>query len=142
VQAPRRPRLRSAAEGRALRRARMAGLALGVLTGLAGCAAEEVPAHLRVLDGDPDAGKRAIAKFGCGACHTIPGVRDADGMVGPPLIAFSRRGYIAGQLPNRPAALTRWIMDPPAVEPGTAMPNMGVSEQEARDMASYLYTLD
>ena len=54
---------------------------------------------------------------------------------------FARRAYIAGQLPNDPENLVRWIQDPQGVEPGTAMPNLGVTAAVARDMAAYLYTL-
>jgi cytochrome c1 len=54
---------------------------------------------------------------------------------------FARRSYIAGQLVNSPDNLVRWIMDPQGVEPGTAMPNLGVVPVVARDMAAYLYTL-
>ncbi len=82
-------------------------------------------AGLRV-DGNPDQGAQLIKQYRCGACHTIPGVHGANGMVGPPLIYFSRRTYIAGELPNTPDNLVRWLLDPPAVEPGTAMPNLGL----------------
>jgi hypothetical protein len=62
-------------------------------------------------------------------------------MVGPPLSNFALRAYIAGQLPNQPENLLRWLQDPQEVEPGTAMPNLGVGLSVARDMAAYLYTL-
>jgi cytochrome c1 len=62
-------------------------------------------------------------------------------MVGPPLTMFAHRAYIAGQLPNQPENLVRWIQDPQGVEPGTAMPDLGVTPAVARDMAAYLYTL-
>lgn len=88
-----------------------------------------------------DRGKQAIASYGCGACHTIPGVAVARGMVGPPLTNWARRGIIAGHLANTPDNLVAWIVDPPKYSPGTAMPRLGVSEAEARDMAAYLYTL-
>jgi hypothetical protein len=48
---------------------------------------------------------------------------------------------IAGRIPNLPDPLTRWLMDPPAMKPGTLMPNVGVSFAEARHMAAYLYTI-
>ena len=80
-------------------------------------------------------------EFGCGGCHTVPGVNGASGMVGPPLGSWSRRSYIAGNLANTPENLVRWIMDPHAIEPGTAMPDVGLDEQQARDVAAYLYTL-
>lgn len=86
-------------------------------------------------------GGRAIADFGCGTCHTIPGVRGADGKVAPPLSWFARRSFIAGQLPNTPENLVRWLKDPPAVEPGTAMPALGLTDAQARDIATYLHTL-
>ena len=112
------------------------------LTGamLSACVGRDDPAR-PVPGGDPDAGKQLIANYGCGACHTIPGVRGADGLVGPPLIKFARRTYIAGEVPNTADFLIRWIEVPQAIEPGTAMPNLGVSEGQARDIAAYLYTL-
>jgi cytochrome c2 len=94
-----------------------------------------------VTGGDADRGKSAIEMYGCGSCHTIPGIRDANGMVGPPLMMWSRRTYIAGEVPNTPDFLIRWIEMPQAIEPGTAMPNLGVTEGRARDIAAYLYTI-
>lgn len=91
--------------------------------------------------GNPDRGKAAIEMYGCGSCHTIPGIRDATGTVGPPLVMWSRRTYIAGEVPNTPEFLVRWIEVPQAIEPGTAMPNLGVTEGHARDIAAYLYTI-
>jgi cytochrome c1 len=78
----------------------------------------------------------------CGACHTIPGIDGARGQVGPPLMYFSHRTFIAGELPNKPENLVRWVTSPQAVEPHTAMPNLGLTNQQARDVAAYLYTLE
>lgn len=94
-----------------------------------------------VAGGSAARGQREIEKYGCGTCHMIPGVRDADGTVGPPLVAFGRRSYIAGEAANTPDALIRWIQLPQSIEPLTQMPALGVSAQEARDMAAYLETL-
>ena len=91
--------------------------------------------------GDPHRGRAAISAYGCGTCHTVPGVRGADALVGPPLTSMGSRGYIAGVMKNTPANMVRWIRDPPAVDPMTAMPKLNVSESDARDIASYLYTL-
>jgi cytochrome c len=91
--------------------------------------------------GDADRGKALILQFDCGSCHTIPGVRGARGLVGPPLLWFARRTFIAGLLPNSPANLVTWIRAPRSIEPRTAMPAVGLSEQQARDVAAYLYTL-
>jgi cytochrome c1 len=113
-------------------------LVLLAAAALAGCGA---PKSTLVTGGDAGRGADAIRAIGCGGCHTIPGVRGADGLVGPPLLSFSRRTYIAGELPNTPDNLVRWLLDPPSVEPRTAMPKVGLTEQQARDIAAYLYTL-
>jgi cytochrome c2 len=93
-----------------------------------------------VPSGDPERGARAMAGIGCGFCHTIGGVRGARGKVGPPLDGMAERTFIAGQVPNTPDNLVRWIRDPQSIERGTAMPNLGVDETTARDIAAYLYT--
>jgi cytochrome c len=86
-----------------------------------------------------EAGRRLIASYGCGSCHSIPGVAGADGIAAPPLSRFYQRTYIAGRLPNTTENLVKWIQNPQQIEPGNAMPDLGVSEEEARDMAAYLY---
>lgn len=109
---------------------------------LAGCrGGRETPSVDIVPGGNPRAGARLIESFRCGACHMIPGIKGANGLVGPPLILFGRRTYVGGELPNTPPNLIRWIMDPSAVEPGTAMPTLGLNEKQAADVAAYLYTL-
>lgn len=94
----------------------------------------------RDLQGQPERGETLAFGFGCAACHEISGVTGSPGNIGPPLTDWSRRKYIAGQLPNEPRMLVRWIINPQEVEPGTAMPNLGVTEPEARDIAAYLYS--
>jgi cytochrome c1 len=94
-----------------------------------------------VPGGNPESGKLAIREYGCGACHTVPGVRGANGLAAPPLTHFARRSFIAGEASNTADNLIRWIQAPESIEPGTAMPNLGVTEPMARDMAAYLYTL-
>jgi cytochrome c2 len=108
---------------------------------VAGCDEPAVPEHLRVPGGDPERGVAAIERYGCVGCHRIPGVRGSSGHVGPPLTDYARRGYVAGVVPNWPRHLVDWIIDPPAISPRTAMPALGVTEQDARDIAAYLYTL-
>jgi cytochrome c len=93
-----------------------------------------------VPGGDPQRGRELIARYGCGACHTIGGVRGADGTVGPPLARFRSKPRIAGTLPRTPANAIRWISDPPAVKPSTLMPVLGVRRQDARDIVAYLYS--
>ena len=91
--------------------------------------------------GDPHRGRAAITRYGCSTCHTIPGVRGATALVGPPLDRIASRSYIAGVMPNTPDNMIRWIENPPGVDKMTAMPNLGVTDSDARDIASYLYTL-
>lgn len=85
-------------------------------------------------------GKLVIGHFGCGACHVIPGIPAADGRVGPPLNGMAVRAQIAGKLANSPEAMIRWLRSPQAVVPGNGMPDQGLTEQQARDAAAYLYT--
>ncbi len=91
--------------------------------------------------GDAPTGKKLIYSFACGSCHIIPGVADAAGTVGPPLQGFASRIYIAGSLVNTPENLSRWIKHPPQIKSGTAMPDLGVSDEQVRHIAAYLYTL-
>jgi mono/diheme cytochrome c family protein len=117
-------------------------LSAAAFASLAACAdASEPPDHLRIADANPERGRELIAGYGCGACHRIEGVRGTRGTVGPPLTDYAQRKLLAGIVPNTPRMLVAWIMDPPAMSPQTGMPAVGVSEPEARHIASYLYTL-
>jgi cytochrome c1 len=82
-----------------------------------------------------------MQRLQCGACHVIPDIRGARGQVGPPLTAYGNRVYIAGMFPRDPVLLARWVADAPSLSPGTAMPKIPMSEEEARDIAAYLFSL-
>jgi cytochrome c len=123
----------------ALRRAHLLPIAGLCLALLAGCGEHEAPRQ--VSGGDPARGKHLMAQYQCTACHAIPEVPGAVGDAGPPLAQFGRRSYIAGGIPNTADNLTRWLDNPQAVKPGTAMPDLGVSPEEARHMAAYLLSL-
>jgi cytochrome c2 len=114
----------------------LAGLCTALL---AGCGEREAPRQ--VSGGDRARGQRLMAHYQCTACHAIPEVPGAVGNAGPPLEQFGRRSYIAGGIPNTAPNLVRWLDNPPAMKPGTAMPDLGVSPEEARHMAAYLYSL-
>jgi cytochrome c1 len=95
----------------------------------------------RVTGGDPRRGVTAMQSYGCGGCHSIPGVPGATGLVGPPLDNIASRVYLGGHLTNSPQNMIRWIRFPQQVDPRNAMPDMGINEPDARDIAAYLYTL-
>ena len=115
---------------------------LAALAMAAGCRGGRIDrAYVVTTGGQPDKGRDIILSKHCGSCHTIPTLQNAQGVVGPPLSFFSRRTYIAGELPNTPENLARWIRSPQSVEANTAMPNLGLSAEQARDVAAYLYTL-
>lgn len=116
--------------------------AIGLPLLLAGCneGANTRPYEV-ATGGNPRHGKQLIEDYGCGACHVVPGVHAARGLVGPPLYFIGQRTMIAGELPNSPGNLARWIQHPRLVEPKTAMPDLGLTEDQAYDIAAYLYTL-
>jgi putative membrane protein len=94
----------------------------------------------RVVGGDPERGALAFRRYGCGSCHTVDGVPGAAGLVGPPLGGIGARTYVAGVLTNTPEHLARWIQSPQEVDSLTAMPDLGVTHADARDIATWLYT--
>lgn len=96
---------------------------------------------LTATDADRDRGRRALRQYACPTCHAIPGIVGPDAPVGPPLDGIATRAFIAGVLENEPGALVRWLRQPHEIAPRSAMPNLGVTEKDARDMAAYLATL-
>lgn len=92
-----------------------------------------------LVNADPKRGRAVLVSYGCIGCHTIPGIRDAKGRVGPRLTDLSNQVYIGGVLANNPENLVHWIIAPQSFAPGTAMPNLGVTLEDAKDMAEYLY---
>jgi cytochrome c1 len=112
-----------------------------VLVLVVGCTAPMTRSQ-QVGDGEPEIGRRLLADRGCVGCHVVPGVDATPAYVGPPLDHWGERSYIAGALTNNEENLVRWITSPQEVEPGTAMPDVGVSEQDATNIAAYLLSLD
>ena len=92
------------------------------------------------VGGDPSRGEAMFIQYGCGSCHALKDVRNATGTVGPPLDGVALRTIIAGHLANKPENMEKWIRDPQQVSPGTAMPDLGVGEGDARDITAFLYT--
>jgi cytochrome c len=111
-----------------------------LLLGGCGPAPDEPLRRWQVDAADLERGRQLMSQFQCGSCHAVPGV-PGGGQRAPALERFGRRAYIAGQLPNSPEVLQRWLLDPPGLLPGTTMPRLGLSERDARDIAGYLLSL-
>lgn len=107
---------------------------------LAGCdrASGQAPPN---FSGDPQRGAVLVNHYGCGNCHLIPGIAEATGNVGPPLLHVGTRTYLAGFINNSPENMSMWIQDPQKALPGNAMPRMAVTPPDARDITAFLYTL-
>ena len=125
-----------------------------VLLGCAAVAACDLSSHFapatanlenkQVAGGDAARGLALVASgvHGCQACHAVPGIRSPKGVAGPSLAGMARRGFIAGQLPNKPGVMVAFLQNPPALVATTGMPNVGLSLEEAEHIAAYLYTLE
>lgn len=127
-------------------RASARGAAMPGLWSVVACAV------LAACDGPPDRtptlgdanagrGRQLVADKGCVACHVFPDVKWPRGRLGPSLDDFGRQGLIAGRLPNQPGVLMQYVRNAPALVPGSAMPAIPMSDQEARDVTAYLLTL-
>jgi cytochrome c2 len=117
---------------------------LGILFLLvvAGCEDDTRKDAVSMTGGDPDKGKERFVQFGCGACHKVSGLSaEASAVVGPPLDQVASRTYIGGVLKNTPENMIQWIQDPPRFSPRTAMPNLHIGDEDAKNIASFLYTL-
>ncbi len=118
-------------------------VAVWLLLGAA-CSTTPEPTPPASLVGDRGSGADAIEANGCTSCHVIPGIATPSGgesYVGPPLDAWSRRSFIAGSVQNNTANLRRFLLDPDDVRPGSAMPDLGLTEEEVRDITAYLFGL-
>jgi cytochrome c len=108
-----------------------------VATGAAqSSAAAAMPAELTAQDGSAERGQALFAQQ-CAICHTMNGSASS-GMVGPDLLDFASRPLIADAVPNTAENLVRFIVNPPAVKPGTFMPQLGLTTAQAADLAALL----
>ena len=113
-------------------------LVLGLAWALTSC--HRTRAGEPAAGGDPKQGKQLAMQYGCAACHEIPDLPIA-GQVGPPLRTIAQRAYLAGRLRNSPENMIAWIRFPRDIDPQTAMPDLGVSAQDAADLTAFLYSL-
>ncbi len=100
--------------------------AIILLTGAFGCQRTEPHEPLPV---SAEVGEGLYALRRCSTCHAIDG---SGGRIGCDLSRVARR--------REKDWIVRWLRDPQAVRPGTRMPDMGLSEEEALAIAEYLAT--
>ena len=109
---------------------------------------EQLPFY-QALNAQEQQGVKVILQRGCGGCHTIPNIPGASGTIGPNLgpngdipPVRDRKTIAGGAVPNNSVDdLAKWIVDPPSLKPGTAMPKLGLSPDEAAAAAAYLYSI-
>ena len=121
-----------------MRRGALAALPLALL----GACADKADAPRQIVGADAAEGLRIVERVGCASCHVVPGVAWPEGRSGGSLSGFGARPLISGRLPNQPDVLVQWIINAPSLDPSTGMPPMPLTQDQARDVAAYLYTLD
>lgn len=122
-----------------LRSAAVAGAILLMLA-LAACQGDE-PEAVEVDGGNAERGEELVVAYECGSCHYIPGIENSSGHDAPGLQLWANRAFVAGAAPNRPENVIAFLVDPNSIQPGSAMPDLGISEEEARHIAAYLFTV-
>jgi cytochrome c oxidase subunit 2 len=86
-------------------------------------------------------GAQAFITSACIGCHRIGGT-PAQGVIGPDLTYFGRRHTIAaGMMPNTPQNLAKWLKNPPAVKPGSLMPNLNLNDETVQALVAYLESM-
>jgi cytochrome c1 len=118
-----------------------ATIGLAATLALTACVPEPGTDFRTVPQGNPQRGLALVARYQCGGCHAVPGAPSASVETGPPLDAYGLRSYIAGRVPNNPQTLQRWLLHPQGLVPDTAMPDLGMPPEDARDIAAYLLSL-
>ena len=119
------------------RRARLAAVLVAAVAGLSACTDATGD-----LEASPERGRELLREYGCAACHQVPGVAGPQGRVGPPLDTIVERRTLAGTLPNTPDNLRAWIQEPQEINPGSLMPDVGVTDEDVDDIVAYLYSLE
>lgn len=125
-----------------MRRLRLIAIAALLLLFFTGCKSGAQRAREEALSrfgGDPARGAQLVQRTGCGGCHRIPGIPGAAGKSAPSLERLAQEPYISGGLANSPGNVVRWIQSPHSILPKTKMPEYGLSERDARDIATYLW---
>ena len=86
-------------------------------------------------------GQKLFLMKGCVGCHSLVAYNAPKGLLGPNLANVGARSYIAaGTLKNTDENLAHWIRFPQDVKHGVLMPNLGVTEDEAKALVAFLRT--
>lgn len=118
----------------------LAGVAITVTLAATVTACAPETRQIDVPGGDAERGHELVMQYGCTSCHSIPNVPSVgDESVAPALDNLADRDFLAGQIPNRTEELIAWLQNPQLIAPGTLMPDMGVTEDDAEDIAAFLY---
>lgn len=99
-------------------------------------------ARVEETGGNIERGEELVRANGCLVCHSVSGTSSVMNGYGPDLDGFANNRLIGGEIENTPENLIQFLQSPQSVVPGTAMPTIGLTEEEARDIASWLYSLD
>jgi cytochrome c oxidase subunit II len=87
-------------------------------------------------------GQKQFIANSCGTCHTIDGVRGANGVFAPDLTHFASRATLgSGVAPNDEQNLRTWVQDPQRLKQGCLMPDMQLSDNQVDAIVAYLRTL-
>ena len=92
--------------------------------------------------GNVERGKMLVAQYGCNVCHITPGIDGPQGALGPSLAGVASRPMISnGTVQNTPENLIKFVQNPAALNPASAMPPSGLTPADAPDVVAYLMTL-
>jgi cytochrome c len=111
------------------------------LIGMAACSTAQNQSEPPTTKARVEDGKYLVLYHGCETCHDIPDIHGVRGSIGPSLKHIATKYYLAGELPNSPDNLRRWIQHPHSINPQTLMPEMNVTDDDAADISLFLETL-
>jgi cytochrome c oxidase subunit II len=95
------------------------------------------------LTGDAAAGQKFFSNGPCVQCHAVDPGLEAQPSSGPNLAHFGSRNWFAGAaFENNTENLSNWLRDPPAMKPGSRMPDYGLTEQQIQELVAYLQSLE
>lgn len=101
---------------------------------------EETPKGT-LAENNAENGRALFISKACSGCHTLQGIPEAQGKVGPELTHQASNPMIAGVLPNTEENLKKFLKNPSAVKPGALMPNQGLTDSEIDALVTFLRTL-